>query len=242
MSGSGPEAAAGATPRKGMSTGAKVFFGCLALAFLGVVGVVVALAVGGVALKRGFESAMGSVEEHREATETLHRLETEHPFEPPADGVVGEERLQRFLAVTDDAWQEMQPWADDLRDLRDAARPFRGGLGRLQDVAAGARAIGGLARSRLALAAALDRHDVSLGEYAWTGLTLARAAEAREKGGGATDQVPEANLALVEAHSGELPGFDADDGSGVVLAVATLWGVNELPMWEGLGLDTLVSR
>ncbi|HZD05192.1 MAG TPA: hypothetical protein VE173_09750, partial [Longimicrobiales bacterium] len=189
MTGSAPEGGPGATPRKRMSTGAKVFFGCIGLAVLGVVGLIVTLVVGGVALKRGFESTVGSVEEHREATETLHRLEEEHPFEPPADGVVGEARLERFLAVTGDAWQEMQSWADDLQEIREAARVDRGGIGRIRDMAAGARAIGGLARSRLALASALDSNEVSLGEYAWTGLTLARAAEARDKGTGASEGV-----------------------------------------------------
>ncbi len=233
----------GAAPgKKGMSTGAKLFFGCLGLIFVGVIGLGVAVTVGGVALKRGFDSAMGSVEDHREATETLQRLEREHPFQPPEDGVVREAQVQEYLAVARDAWQEMEPWAEDLRDLKNDARANRGAMDRLKEVATGAKAVGGFARSRLALASALEDHDLSLGEFAWTGLTLSKASEALERGNAEASGIPAENLQLARAHASELPRLDDEEGSGTVLVVATLWGMNELPTWRGLGLDTLGMR
>jgi len=236
----GTDAGGGASKERGMSTGTKLFFGCLGLALVGVLGL--AVAVGGVALRGGFESVIGSVEEHREASETLQRIEREHPFDSPADGVVREAQLERYLAVSRDAWREMEPWVKNLQELEAAARSDRGTMDRLKEMATGAKAMGGLARSRLALASALDDHGVSLGEFAWTGLTLLRASEARARGGGASSGVPAANLELVAAHAGEIPTPDADDATGTVLVLATLWGMNELPTWSGLGLDTLGGR
>lgn len=221
----------------GMSTGLKLFLGCLGVAALGLVILAVTVGVGGFALKRGVESTFGSVGEHREASETLARLGREHPFEVPADGVVSEERLRRFVAVTDRAWREMEPWAEEISELR--ARTESRENPRLRDAVAGARAVGGMARSRLALAEALEAEDVSLGEYAWTGLTLARAAEARRRGSSTSDVPPE-NLRLIERHEEALPDFgSAEPGPASVLAVATVWGMTEAPTWEALGLDTL---
>jgi hypothetical protein len=220
-----------------MSTGGKLFFGCLALVVIGILALVVVLAVGGFALRGGIESVLGTVEDQQAATRTLQRLSEEHPFDPPADGVVSEARLGRFLTVTRDAWAEMAPWAEDLRQLDEGGRE---GIGRLRDVAAGTRVIGGMVRSRLALTRALDDHDSSVGEYLWTGMTLERTAEALE-GGGVPDGIPEANVRLVESRAGDLPRL-GDDGSGLVLAVAIIWGMSDLSTWQAMGLDTLVSR
>lgn len=227
---------------RGLSTGAKLLIGCLGLGAVGFVLVAVAVGVGGFALKRGVESALGGLEDHGEATEALERVEREHPFDPPDDGRVTEEQVRRFMAVTDDAWREMRAWADDLDELRErevseAERP------RLGDLAQGVRAVAGLGRSRVALAAALEDHDTSLGEYAWVGLSLSRAEDALERGGGGGGVPPE-NVRLVEEHRAELPRFaDADGRAGprLVLVVATLWGMGELGTWRALGLDTLAS-
>lgn len=226
-----------ASPKK-MSTGAKIFFGCLALVVLGVVVLGVIAVIGGFALRGGIESAMGTIEDQQAATETLERLAEDHPFEPPEDGVVGEERLERFLAVTQDAWEEMEPWAADLRELNEAEGE---GIGRLREMSSGARAIGGMVRSRVALADALDEHDTPLGEYLWTGITLERTLEAIE--GNRTEELPEANVQLVQARSGDLPRLDGNnEDAGLVLAVATVWGMSDLTTWRAMGLDTLTAR
>jgi hypothetical protein len=211
---------------------------------LGAIVAAIAIGVGGLALFRGVQSVAGGVEEHQQASEQLAELQREHPFEAPADGVVSPDQLRRFVDVTDQAWADMEPWADDLRDLerRSQDESSRPGLG---DVMAGARAVGGMARARLALADALADHDMSLGEFAWTGLSLARASEARERPADARAGIPPENIRLVEQNQDVLPRFEDEGGGpgrGMVLVVGTLWGMSEGATWQALGLDTLDRR
>ena len=241
-----PEAGGG-----GMSTGTKLVLGCLGLIGLGFVAVSIAFWVGGMALKRGVESAFGGLDEHLEASEILGRLETEHPFEVPGDGVVTEERLLRFLAATDGAWDELESWATETAALGD--RAGSGEAGGLGDMLSGAKSLAGGARARIVLAESLEEAEISLGEYVWTGLTMDRAAKAAER---PTDQpgVPAANRALLERYGPRVPRLNEDEaegeaseagGRGTVLGVAILWGMTELSTWKAMGLDTLgaaVSR
>lgn len=226
---------------RGLPTGLKMLFGCLGVIALGLVATAVAVGVGGFALKRGVESTVGSLEEHREASEALARLEREHPFEPPSDGIVSDDRVRSFLAVTDRAWEEIRPWAGEVEELRDRASSEEGV--RLRDALTGARAMGGVAKSRVALAAALEAEGVSLGEYAWTGLSLARAAEVAQRSGESAGGVTPGNLRIVQRYRDVLPAFESDEpGPSTVLAVAVLWGMSEPATWSGLGLDTLARR
>jgi hypothetical protein len=234
-----------ATPRQGMSTGAKVLFGCLGVSLLGIVVIGVIAVMGGLALKRGVDSAVGTMEQQQEATDALQRIEEAHPFVPPDDGVVTERQLERYVAVTERAWEDMRPWAEDLQDLRDDADGEATGMAALREMATGARALGGLARSRVALAEALEAEEISLGEYLWTGIQLSRAEDART-GGRPSEAVPEGNRVLVERHADDLSRLVGDGGQdgdqSVVLAVATLWGMSDLSTWRALGLDTLVAE
>lgn len=219
----------------GLPVAVKLFLGCLGVVVVVLVVLAVGVGVGGFALKRGIESTVGSLGEHREASQTLDRLARDHPFEVPADGVVSERGLGRFVAVTHRAWREMRPWADELDDLREDSAS-RSTLG---EALGGAKAMGGAARARIVLAEALEAERVSLGEYAWTGLTLARAAKARRTGTGAS-RVPEENLRLVERHEDALPDFGSREaGPHMVLEVATFWGMTESSVWSAFGLDTL---
>lgn len=225
---------------KGLPRGLKLLFGCLGIVTLGLIVLAVAVGVGGYALKRGVESTVGSFEEHREASAALVRLEREHPFEPPSDGIVSDDQVRRFLTVTDRAWEEIRPWAEEVEELRARTRSEQGV--RLRDALTGARAMGGVAQSRLALARVLEAEGVSLGEYAWTGLSLARAHEASRQPGssGSADGVPPENLRTVRRYRDALPAFENEEpGRATVLAVATLWGLAEPDTWRGLGLDTL---
>lgn len=225
---------------RGLPTGLKVLFGCLGVFALGAILLAVTVGVGGVALKRGIENTVGSFEEHREASDALARLERDHPFEVPAHGAVTEEHVDRFLAVTERAWDEVRPWAEEVEAFRARAATEDGV--RLRDALTGARAVGGVGRSRVALAEALEAEGVSLGEYAWTGLTLERAAEA-SRGGGPATGVPPGNLRLVSRYADTLPDFESDEpGPSTVLAVATLWALSEATTWSALGLDTLGGR
>ena len=229
----------------GMSTGAKLLIGFVALVALGFVLVAVAIGVGGFMLKRGVESALGGFEEQQEASEVFQRLEDEYPFEVPADGVVTEDQLLRFLEVTDDAWEELGSWAAEtaaLGDRADSDEP--GGLG---DLVSGAKAFAGGARARVVLAESLEDAGMSLGEYAWTGLTMDRAAQAADRSADRTG-VPGANLNLLERYGPRIPRLDENEAAGerseagdrgTVLAVAVMWGMTDLSTWQAMGLDTM---
>ena len=83
----------------------------------------------------------------RDLAAILRRIEEEHPFEAPENGVVGEERAEAFMAVTDDAWDEIGTWTEDLEALRESASsPEGGAVQQLGELASGARAIGGCCR------------------------------------------------------------------------------------------------
>ena len=240
-----PGGASGAQPKKGMSTGVKLLFGCLGVAFLGVMALAVVVMVGGVALWRGADSVANRVEDQQAAAETLERIEEEHPFDPPEDGVVDEDQLERFLAVTADAWEDIGPWAEDLEALAQSPTTSEGAgaMERLGGLASGARAIGGLMQSRVALAETLEEHDTSLAEFVWTGLMMSRAAEVRagERRG---EGVPAENVELAERYEGRLPRLRSGErnDAGAVLGVATMWGLTELSTWQAMGFDTLMAR
>lgn len=225
--------------RKPLSTGTKLAIGCGAVVLLVALAGGVALAVGGFALQRVVGSALEGVEGQTEATETLARLREDHPFDPPADGAVTEAQLDRFLAVTSDAWESMEPWGEEIAAL--AAREQDRDQPSIGDMVGGARAMGGFARARLQLADALDAHDTSLGEYAWVGLNLARALEVPTDAEPPSG-VPAPNVSLARAHRERLPSLgnaDGEAGPGLVLAVATIFGMTEGATWQALGLDTL---
>lgn len=228
------------TKQGGTSWGPKLLLGCLALSGLGLVLAAVALTAGGFLIKRGIESATGSVGEHREASRILARLESEHPFHAPADGVVTEEELVRYLEVTDRAWDDLEEWAGTLDN--DRAPSTSQGASRLRDLWSGAKALSGGVRARVVLAESLESVGMSLGEYAWTGVSMDRAARA-SRGGYASD-VPAANLSLMERYGPRIPRLersseDTDTTRGAVLAVAVLWGMTEVPTWRALGLDSV---
>jgi len=227
--------------------GAKLLVGCLGIAALLMVLLAVGVGIGGFALKRGVESAFGGLDEHRDATETLRRLETEHPFEVPADGVVTEDRLVRYLAVNDAAWEELAKWAGEMVQPGEGSGED-GPLG-LRRLVSGAKALAGSTRARIVLAEALAREGMSLGEFTWIGVTMSRAADAAD---GSQDPrgVPKANLHLVESYGPRIPRLGHDPaaetpGRETVLAVAILWGMAEVPTWQAMGLDSFripVSR
>ncbi len=225
-------APSGARPR--LPGGVKVLIGCLGLLGIGFVVAAALLGVGGFALKRGLESAAGSIDEHREAGEILTRLEREHPFSVPDDGALSDASVARFLAVTEQAWEGMRPWVEEIAAIDERRAQ---GTPRLRDALGGVKALGGVARSRVELARALDAEAVSLGEYVWTGTALQRALEVLE-GGRPAATVPERNVALAREYAATLPDLPRDDpGPQSAFILATLWARAELPDWGRLGLD-----
>lgn len=233
-----------APPKKGLSTGAKVLIGCLGVLVLSGVVLAVAIGLGGLALRNQFQDFAGGLEQQQEASQAMERLAEEHPFTPPDDGVVTEDQLERFVVVTERAWEDIRPWAEDLEQLQRRSREREGGTAGLREMAGGLQAIGGFARARVQLAEALEEEEMSAGEYIWTGLNLHRAVEGLE-GDRPSESVPEENLRLVERHRDRLPAFEDEDGEpgpGLVLAVATVWGMTDLSTWQAMGLDTLQTR
>lgn len=217
--------AAGAPPKKGMSTGAKVAIGCGVAVVIGIVLLVVAMVAGGMFLKDRAEDFAGGVEAQQEASETMRSLEEEHAFTAPEDGVVGEERAERFLAVTDQAWEEMEGFVEEWRE-RGERIDERGGRANPGDVIAGIGAIGDLGRSRVVLAEALEDHGMPISEYVWTGLQLNRAYEALDASG--DRGVPEANLEVARERREALAEIveDSDEGGSgkaFVLGMAFTW-------------------
>ncbi|HUP21026.1 MAG TPA: hypothetical protein VM778_13895 [Gemmatimonadota bacterium] len=217
-----------------MSTGVKVAIGCgIALVVVLIVMVVVAIA-GGMLLKNKAGDLTGGLEAQAEATRTVRRLESENPFTAPPDGVVGEERAERFLAVTDDAWDQVGDRVEEMAERgRQMEEGDRAGVG---DVALGMRSLGG---ARVALAEALEERDSSVSEYLWTGITLQRAYESLDLPG--ASGVPAENLALAGAHRGELAEiFEGDDtDKGFILGMAWTMGAGEGAVRGALGMDTL---
>lgn len=225
-------------PKKGMSTGAKVAIGCGIVAILALVVIVAVVVIGGRYASRKVDEFAGGFEAQQEASETVQELEREHPFTAPADGIVRADRADAFFAVSDDAWEEMREWADDMRE-REAEIDDRGGQAGLGDAMAGFQ---GLGQSRVALSEALAEHDMAVSEYIWTGMALVHAYNALDQPPESSG-VPAENLALAGAHREQLAEM-ADDGAGsegrgMVLAIAwtlaTTEGItNTIP-----GLDTL---
>lgn len=233
-----PPSEAAAPPRRGMSTGTKIAIGCGVVALLAIIALIVAGVAGGLFLKRKTDQFTGGVEAQTTASETLQELEADHPFSPPPDGRIGADRAGRFLEVTDDAWADMEEVADDLsergRDIEE-----RGGEAGMRDAMAGLQ---GLGRARVALAEALEDHEMPTSEYLWTGLALMRAYEALERPA-AESGVPQENLDLAAEHRAELAEIeqteDGEIGKGMVLGIAMTWGMTEGNL-EALGIDTLM--
>lgn len=225
--------------KSGMSTGAKVAIGCGVALVLAAVAVIVVVVAGGMFASRKISELGGGLEAQQQAGETIEELEREHSFTPPTDGIVGEDRADRFFAVTDDAWERMEDWVGEMRE-RGERIETRGGQAGLGDAMAGLQGFG---RSRVALAEALDEHDMPVSEYLWTGMALARAYQALDRPADGTG-VPPRNLEIAAAQRGRLAEItegDADSNSrAVVLAIAwTLAG----PQGAALsipGIDTLM--
>ncbi len=141
-----------------------------------------------------------------ESTETMDRglrhldgLEYMHPFTPPGNGIVEEERAAAFVAVTAEAHETMQGGLRKLGDLDLGSDDDRPSLREMAD------GIGALGDVTLGLGQVLSSHDMALSEYLWTGLQLLRGGGYMEELWHAPSVTP-APEAVVElaAHHREL--------------------------------------
>lgn len=231
-----PSSPAAPPPKKGMSTGAKVAIGCGILAVIAIVVVIVAIVAGGMFVSKKANEFAGGMEAQQEASERIQELEQEHPFSPPQDGIVSGDRADRFFAVTDDAWDGMQEWVEEMRERGEDIED-RGGEAGLGDAMAGLQ---GLGRSRVALAEALADHDMPVSEYLWTGMALSHAYSSIDQPAGSSG-VPAENVELARENRERLAELaeGSEDSKAVVLAIAWTLATSEGVTSSIPGLDTL---
>ena len=93
------------------STATKVFLiGCIAI----VAGIIVILAAGGFFVRSKIkEYTQGPVE----AEKTTEQLSKDYPFTPPANGVITENQLQRFLAARKQIFSVYQKYESEFKKL-----------------------------------------------------------------------------------------------------------------------------
>jgi len=141
------------------------------LVLVAVLGLILLMGFGGY---KYLESTGTSLYENSESMDRALRhlagLEYMHPFTPPADGIVLEERAAIFAAVTTEAHGAMR---GDLRKLNELDT---GGDDDRPSLRAMADGIGALSGVTIGLGQALSNHDMALSEYLWTGLQLLRGA------------------------------------------------------------------
>jgi hypothetical protein len=224
-----------------MSTGAKVAIALGIVMVLGMMAMAAVVVMGGLFLRDRASGFMASMEEQEEATQILEELEREVPFDPPADGVVTDDQAQRFFAATDAAWQEIESWANELRDLNERIEARENPS--VSDVVTGVQSMARFAESRTVLARALEENRMSSGEYIWTALSLTRAYTSLS-GSGQSTGIPAENLALAERYRAEIAEVSGDSGAdkGVILGLAVTFGMADQSTWQALGLDTLYAR
>ncbi len=145
-----------------MTTGAKIAVGCL-VALLLAIGIVIAGAFGLVWWGKGkIEEATGGpggIERMAKVQEEIERHQAEanrHEFSEPADGLIAEERLLKFLAVRRDVFGVYERHKAQIESL---------GKGRTPDLAAIAKSVHLVNDLRLAQAQAQAREGVSEAEY-----------------------------------------------------------------------------
>lgn len=146
-----------------MKTGAKIAIGCGLAVALALAAVVVGVA--GIAFwgkQKLEEAAGGGIADLAEEQERIARYQQEanrNPFEAPADGVIAEARLLKFLAARRDVFDVYDAHRAEIEALgKGIHKPGLAAVGKTM------RLVNAL---RLSLAKALAREGVSEAEYAW---------------------------------------------------------------------------
>lgn len=200
--GAPPPGAGGAPPpgavpgKKGLSGGTKLLLGCLGLFVVLSLAAAVTLGAGALFVGKAAKEVVSGVRGEGGSGDLLKELEARYPFQPPADGVVGEARARRFEEAVDAAWVRLEPRAKALNDgtrsqeapasVRDALAQVRGGFQGLEGL-------------REALAEGLAEAKMPLQEFLWTmnQLTLGyRALSMAPR----PENIPEANLETARRH------------------------------------------
>jgi hypothetical protein len=232
-------------PREGIPTAAKILIGCGVALFVVVVAVAIFLFFAG----RFVSEQIGSFAAQGEATEKFEQLAAQYPFAPPADGLVSEEQAWTFFSVTDEVWEEVAVYAEELNQFIEESEESEesGESGEepgFGEVMSGMKAVGKLLRARLVLAESLERHRLSSAEYVWTGRALMDAYEALTDPEAEVEDVPGANIELARRNQSQLAELQEEEGrigKGVVIFMISMFE-SEDGAWETLEEDTTGSE
>jgi hypothetical protein len=150
-----------------MSTGQKIALGC-GCAVLVVGGAAVAfLGVGAYWAKGKLKQAGGTLERFSAKAEEISKWETQanaNPFTPPADGVIQEAQLRRFLDVRKDIYAVYEQHKPEFESLAQRTKGQKD-LNISQTIEAGGRIASLAADIRLTQAKALAGYGMSEAEY-----------------------------------------------------------------------------
>jgi hypothetical protein len=180
-----------------VGTGAKIAIGCVVVAV--VISIVAVVALGGLAWWVKGKSDEFTSEQNRIAE--LQRRANANRFTPPSDGLLGEDRLEKFLDVRRRVYAVYERHQAALEEM---SRKKQADFG---DVRKGFALINEL---RLAQAQALADLSMSEDEYRFIAEQAYKTPSAE---GGQAAAVPGANAALLRKHEADLkkyqmPGLD----------------------------------
>lgn len=205
---------------RGLSTGAKVFLGCLGLFIVGGIAATFALGAGVLFVGKAAKSVVGDVRGEGASGDVLRTLEERHAFEVPDNGIVGSERARRFAAAVEAAWVRIGPRLESLNSsaragsaesLTDAVAAMRGEMHELEGLREG-------------LAEGLNEAGMPLKEFLWTSTQLGVGYRAMGMNS-PPESVPPANIETAREHAELLAslfgGRDATENRSPVLTVAT---------------------
>jgi hypothetical protein len=194
--------------------------------------IVVAVAVFLFFAGRFVSEQIGGFAAQGEATEKFELLAEQYPFAPPPDGLVREDQAWTFFSVTDEVWDEVAVYAEELNQLIEETEESEEGGEEpgFGEVMSGMQAVGKLLRARLVLAESLERHRLSNAEYVWTGRQLMDAYEAFTDPEAEVEDVPGANIELARRNQSQLAELQEEEGrigKGVVIFMISMFDTEE---------------
>ena len=158
-----------------MSTGAKIAVGCGLL----VVVVGLAFAVGFAGLVFWGKGKVDSMKADFEEMEKLEKAADANPFEAPADGVIAEARLVKFLDARKQVFPVYEQYRAQLEHLQQMDKEKKKDAN-LEDVGKAFGAVGGLLELRRAHLRALADAGMSQAEYRYLVQAVYKSAWAAE--------------------------------------------------------------
>lgn len=193
--------------------GKKIAIGCLSVfALLAVAGGI----IGYVFIYRPVQQAARSVQQFNQLAELERQVQNRSSFTPPADGVLTQVQLDRYLSVQGQMRAQLAHRVAELdAKYQEISRSERD-PGFRELMAGYADLLGLVVEAKRAQVAALNQHNFSLQEYAWVRREVFRAAalplsqlDWSELTGSSvqlpeTTAVPEANIRLLAPYRDNL--------------------------------------